>query len=203
MFTERVKNMDADRKVRIVQNRIVDLNNRLEFIGNYGMNGGGQSYVSSQRVGGQIDFHFNPRWAVGVRYEKYYNELTAEGDTQYRNFVDAMAADPGGRAIRPDIDFPLSSTIATLSYAPIYGKLNLFDLSVAHFDVYGLIGAGKMQLDSGSSMLYTAGGGISVWMTQHFATHFEARYLSYQDLIGLKDRNQNGMQGMVSIGLLL
>jgi outer membrane immunogenic protein len=200
VFVDRVQNMDAERKVRIVQNRIVDLNNRVEVSIGYGMNGGGgDSYVTTENLAGQLDFHFSPRWAIGLRYEKYYNELSKEAEAQYQR----ASADVTGTQKFPDIDLPLSSALATVTFSPIYGKLNLFDLNVAHFDIYTVVGGGQIELRSGSSTVYTGGLGMSVWLSQHFSTRLEARYESYKDLLKTEEREQGVTKVMATIGFLL
>jgi outer membrane immunogenic protein len=73
---ERVKNMDTHQRVRIVQNRLVDRNHRIEIGANYAYNGGGDSYVKTQNVGGNLEYHINPRWSLGLHFEKAYNTLT-------------------------------------------------------------------------------------------------------------------------------
>lgn len=203
VFAERVKEMDQEKRVRIVQHRIVDLYNRFEIGGTYGYNAGGDSYVTTQHLGGILDFHFSPRFAMGIRYQHYYNELTNEGKSQYDAAKAAQSNDPAASQKFAGIDYPEQVGLVTLSYSPIYGKLNLFDMSVAHFDIYTLVGYGKMQLQSGSSDVFTGGAGMGIWVTQNFATRIEGRYETYKDLIGFQDRTQNNVQGMVSIGILL
>ncbi len=203
VFAERVKNISQDKKVRIVQNRIVDLHNRFELAGTYGYSAGGDSYVTTQHLGGILDFHFSPRFAVGVRYQHYFNELTNEGKAQYDAARRAQAIDPAAANQVPDVDFPENVGLVTFTYSPIYGKLNLFDMSVAHFDIYTLAGYGKMILNSGESDVLTAGLGMGIWVTQNFSARLEARYEAYQDLIGTYNRSQNNIQGMLAVGILL
>lgn len=202
VFAERVKQMDQDKKVRIVQNRIVDLYNRVEIAGTYGYNAGGDSYVTSQALGAIIEYHFSPRFAMGVRYQHFYNELTTEGKAQYDAYRAANANGPSGQLVA-GIDSPQDVGILTVSYSPIYGKLNLFDMSVAHFDIYTMAGFGKMKLASGDSDVITGGMGMGVWVTQNFSARLEARYETYEDLIGTENRRQNNVQGMFAIGVLL
>jgi outer membrane beta-barrel protein len=202
-FLEKAKTLNAESKTRIVQNRTVDLNSRFEIGGNYGINGGGDSYVNTQNLGAYVDFHFNPRWAIGVRYQKSYNELTSEGKAQYDRARAAQQNDPGSNQDFVGVDFPIDTGLFTVSYAPIYGKLNLFDVSVAHFDIYGLVGYGVMKLNSGNTDTYTAGIGSGIWLNQYFATRLEVRYQAYEDFIGTLNRKQNIIQGMFSIGILL
>ncbi len=202
-FLERAKSMNAESRTRIVQNRTVDLNNRFEIGGNYGINGGGDSYVTTQNLGAYLDFHFSPRWAVGVRYQHSYNKLTSEGEEQYKRAREAQAIDPASPEAFAGVDYPIDTSLFTVSYAPIYGKLNLFDSGIAHFDIYGLLGYGVMKLNSGNSNTYAAGIGSGIWLSQHFATRLEVRYQAFEDLIGTANRKQNIIQGMVSFGLLL
>jgi len=105
VFAERVKQMDQDKKVRIVQNRIVDLYNRVEIAGTYGYNAGGDSYVTSQALGAILEYHISPRFAVGVRYQHFYNELTTEGKAQYDAYRAANSSGPSGQLVA-GIDSP-------------------------------------------------------------------------------------------------
>jgi outer membrane beta-barrel protein len=195
------KALDADNKVRVVQKRKVNRNLRLELAGHYGMLNGGDSYLSTQNTGVQAEFHLTPRWSLGVRYDKYYSKLTLEGD---KAFSEALAAQSIGNNYKvPDIDFPLNSQLLTVSWYPIYGKLNLFDLAISQFDIYFVAGGGKMMLETGSTNLSTVGGGLAFWFTQNFATRFELRYQGYQDTVYSGNRNINTFILNVSAGLLL
>lgn len=200
---ERVKNMDSRQKVRIVQNRLVDRNHRLEVAANYAYNGGGDSYVKTQNVGGLLEYHINPRWSLGVQYQKSYNTLTPEGENQFENAQAQMKIDPAGPEKIPAIDYSLETQLATLSYYPIYGKMNLFDSGIAQFDVYLQLGYGRTSLLSGQSNLYSVGAGAGVWLTSRVTTRLEVRYQQYKDLLLTEERNQNNVQAVASIGVLL
>jgi outer membrane beta-barrel protein len=203
VFTERVKQMDQEQRVRIVENRIVDLNNRFELAGTYAYSAGGDSYVTTQSLGGILDFHFSPKFAMGIRYQHYFNELTNEGKDQYDAARAAQSIDPAAAQKFAGIDYPEDMGLVTVSYSPIYGKLNLFDMSVAHFDIYTLAGYGKMQLLSGTSDVFAGGVGMGIWITQNFSARVEGRYEAYKDLIGSENRSQSNIHGLVAIGILL
>ncbi|HMN67285.1 MAG TPA: hypothetical protein PKC28_01980, partial [Bdellovibrionales bacterium] len=57
---------------------------------------------------------------------------------------------------------------------------------------------------SGTAPVYTAGGGVGIWFTQHFATRLEARWQGYKDRVfdGLdtqsRDINQTLLTATVS-----
>ncbi|MCM2282080.1 MAG: hypothetical protein NDI61_09565, partial [Bdellovibrionaceae bacterium] len=54
---KRAKALDPKNKVSIVQKRVVDRERRLELGVNYGLNAGGDAYLSTQSFGGNVDFH--------------------------------------------------------------------------------------------------------------------------------------------------
>src|SRR6266404_1813185 len=71
---KKARAIDPDNKVRVVQNRQVDRNYRLEVGLNYGASAaGGDPYVNTTMLGGEMDFHINPRWSIGARYQNYQN----------------------------------------------------------------------------------------------------------------------------------
>lgn len=200
---ERVKNLDHQQKVRVVQNRYVDRNHRLELGINYAYNGGGDSYVKTQNLGGILEYHFNPRWSIGLEYQKSYNSLTPEGENQFDKALAAQKIDPASSERFPAVDYPLYSNLVTISYYPIYGKLNLFDSGIAQFDVYTQLGYGNISLYSGNSDLLSLGLGAGIWVSQRITTRLEVRYQKYQDLIQTDDRDQSNLQALASLGVLL
>lgn len=200
---ERVKNMDTNQKVRVVQNRLVDRNNRVELAGNYAYSGGGDAYVQTQNVGARLEYHINPRWSLGVQYQKSYNTLTPEGENRLSDALADQKKDPGSTKKYPAVDYPLETQLATISYYPIYGKMNLFDTGIAQFDMYLQLGYGKMNLFSGSSDVMSIGLGSGVWLTQRLTTRLEARYQQYEDLLKTERRKQNNLQVVASLGILV
>jgi outer membrane beta-barrel protein len=177
---KKARAIDPNNKVRIVQNRLVDRNWRLELGVNYGAFAGGDPYLETDQLGGSVDLHINPMFSVGFRYYNHSNQLSTEGR---RRFDAAQAAsESGGPGVSfPDTDQPLNSYMGVINVYPTYGKLNLFDYSVAQFDVYLLGGVGQMELESGTAPTYTAGGGMGLWLSNHFTTRVEARYQTYED----------------------
>lgn len=200
---ERVKNLDTNQKVRIVQNRLVDRNNRIEVDLNYSFVGGGDSYVKTQNGGAAIEYHINPNWSLGVQHQKSYNSLSTEASTIYDRVQACQNAGPGCTEKFPALDYPIQSTMATVSYYPIYGKLNLFDAAVAHFDIYTLLGYGQIKLLSGTTNITALGLGAGVWLSPRFTTRLEVRYQRYQDLLQSDRRQQSQLQALASLGILI
>lgn len=179
---KKARAIDPKNRVRVVQNREVDRYYRLELGLNYGMAAGGDPYVNTNVLGGHLDFHFTPRWSAGARYYNNSNSLNAEGKKVFED-AEARRASGDNTFRRPGVDYAKDSWLAVLNWYPMYGKMNLFDMGIAQFDIYMLGGAGQINLQSGTAPLYTAGGGVGLWLTQHFSTRFEARWQGYQDKI--------------------
>jgi outer membrane beta-barrel protein len=194
--------IDPQNRIRVVQHRDVDRHYRLEIGVTAALDEGGDPYVSTSSLGGHLDFHFTPRWSLGARFNNYSNSLTSEGK---RVFDDAQARrDAGDVNYRiPDVDYAKNSYLAVVNWYPIYGKLNLFDVSIAQFDLYFLGGAGQIMLGSGSAPLYTAGGGVGIWLNQHMSTRLEARWQGYKDHVYDGSRNINQAVLSATLGFLL
>lgn len=201
-LVRRARGLDPKNKVAVVQNRSVDRDLRLEFGLNYGLVSGGDPYVKTDSVGGSIDFHITPRWSIGARYYAHNNQLSSEGERVFETAAAARAAgDVDGT--RPDIDYASDTYLGVINWYPMYGKMNLFDLAVAQFDIYLLGGGGQVKLRSGSAPTWTAGVGMGLWLSQHFSTRLEVRYQTYEDQIysGARQLDQTIVSG--SIGFLL
>ena len=203
VFVERAKALDPKNRVQIVQKRAVDRNYRLELGGNYGYIGGGNSYLTSQNLGGYLDFHINPNWSVGFRYNNFINSLTSEGNAVYA-LAQERQKDSSFGVVVPGIDSPKDTELATICWYPIYGKMNFFNSWVPHFDLYALAGYGKTQTVSGYNSDTFAGGlGLALWISQHFTSHLEVRYQSYQDAPYQEQNHENLVIGQISFGILL
>jgi outer membrane immunogenic protein len=198
---KRAKDLDPENRVRVVQNRAVDRNLRLELGVNGGLVSGGDSYVKTQNLGANMDFHITPHWSVGARYYHSYNTLTNEGRQLYENAQARQAAAMDFDI--PKIDYPIDTGLVVLNYYPFYGKMAMSNSSVVHFDVYALIGAGRTKLYSGSTNTYAAGGGMGLWLGQHFTTRLEGRYQTYEDLPDYGGRKVDSAVFNLGIGLLL
>jgi len=201
-LVDMANSMDPGNHSRIVQKRIVDRNDTFEFGGNYGMVAGGDSYLKTQNLGASIDFHINPRVSVGVRYYDYGNQLTPEGQRVFQEARNAYNAGGQSYAI-PDIDYPLHSTMGTVSWYPVYGKTNLLDWGIAQFDMYLIGGYGQIALSSGSTNLAMAGTGVALWMTKHLSARAEIRYQAYKDQIITGPRDINTVNMSLGLGFLL
>jgi outer membrane beta-barrel protein len=203
-LVQRAQAMDPQNRIQIVQKRAVDRNYRLELGGNYGYLSGGDSYLSSQNIGAYLDFHFTPRWSAGLRYNNFINQLTSEGASVYQQ-ARAQQQSHGSGVQVPGVDSATNTELATIAWYPVYGKMNFFNSWVPHFDLYALAGFGKTQTQTGNNSDTFAGGiGLALWLSQHFSSHLEVRYQSYEDTPYLDvTRRENLVIGQIAFGILL
>lgn len=183
--------VSPNNRLSIVQDRVVDRTMRLELGGAYSYNYGGDPHINTDTLGVNLDFHINPKWSIGGRFATASNTLTSEG----QRVLDS------GTGL--DIDYPKQTYMGVLSWYPIYGKLNIFDITTAQFDLYVLGGYGQIVLSKGSSDIYTVGGGIGLWLAQNISARLEARHQSYKDQVYLSSRQVDQTVISASIGFLL
>ncbi len=169
---DKAKALHPEMEVTVVQKRNVERRNRLETAFEAASYLGGDSYADTYGYGINLHYHITPRWSVGAKYTYFTNELSKEGSY--------LINDPTGVGSQvPSIDYPKSNIMGLLNFYPFYGKMNIFG-NITHFDIYGFLGGGTITLESGGTPVYTAGGGIGLWWSQHLTTRAEARYQTYE-----------------------
>jgi outer membrane beta-barrel protein len=196
----KARKLSPDNKIQVVQKRAVDRNLRFEGSLGYGFLTGGNPYIESRQLEYSLEFHINPRWSVGGRFYTFDNELSKEGK---RVFNDASQ---NGIGIGPDVrDFSREAYLGTVSFYPLYGKVNLFNWKVTQFDLFLTAGIGRILLDrSGPSELMSVSGGIGFWLTNWLTSRFEVRYQTYNDTIGDNQQRQiDQTVFMAKLGFLL
>lgn len=202
-LVNKASRVSGDSRIRIVQKRAVDRDYRFEGFVDYGALAGGDPYLSSGLMGLNLDFHISPKFSLGVRHQRYNNSLSNEGNRL------ADSVETTGRF--PDVfDYMTSTTMGTLTWYPIYGKINWFDLGVTQFDIYAIGGAGTTVLvRTGDAPTYTLGGGVAFWLSNHFSTRFELRYQTLEDqvissdLVSFSNRRLNQTIFTFAVGFLL
>jgi outer membrane immunogenic protein len=185
-------------RARIVQDRIVDRKNKIEFALSYGGVIGGDSYIQTQALGLTANYHLTPRWSFGLQYTDFTNNLSPEGKRVFKQYREALAAG-GTPAYAVDVDYPLSTQMAVINWYPIYGKTSFLDMGITQFDLYLIAGAGQIELSSGAAPIYSAGLGIGAWLSQHLSMRAEFKYQTYRDqpVTGPRDLNT----GAVNLGM--
>lgn len=169
VLMNRAKVLQPEKNVKVVQNRIVDRKLRSEFSAGYSNVIGGDAYLQTQMLSLDYHLHINPYWAVGVGYFSAFNKLSNEG----RYLIDQ-------NQLVPDVDEPTSGYEVFGNFSPIYGKINMFNMGIVQFDVYGILSYGNIKLKSGETNTYTWGAGFGLWVSQYLTTRLEIRQRFYE-----------------------
>ena len=204
IFLEKAQALQPEQNVSIVQNRTVPLDSRVEIAPEFAGTFGGDAFTRSKNIGLNAVYHFNSRWAIGAKYSYSFNDLTPEGEAMMKSAIADYEKDTvHPTTAYPYLDYQKSETMALLNWSPIYGKLNLLDKAVAHFDFYLVGGYGQVELLSGPTPTYTGGGGLAFWLTQKFSTRVEMRYQNYKAKSFSEDKNMDLAIASVQMGWLL
>lgn len=204
VMLDMAKELNPEQEISIVQDRIVPRRNRWELGTELAGTFGGDTYSKTSSLGFNVQYHINPRWSLGVRYNHDFNKLTPEGDAMVNRAIEDYTANPKApTAPVPAMDYAKSETFALVNWYPIYGKLNLLDKGVAHFDVYGLAGYGQVTLSSGPTKSTTAGLGVGLWWNRHFSSRMEMRYQNYRAQYLDNNMNLDLAVASVQMGWLL
>ncbi len=168
------KALHPDLNVTVVQQRVVDRRMRVELAPELSAFTGGDAYMDTTSYGLTAQLHIVPWISLGARYAKFSNALNKEGE----NLINDVDANDKG--IIPDMDFPKDSVMGFVNFYPIYGKMNTMNIGITHFDLYASLGYGNINLRSGTTPTWSAGGGVGLWWSQHFSSRFEVRYQTYE-----------------------
>jgi hypothetical protein len=140
---------------------------------------GGDSYLKTDFVGFGVEVMIAPRLSLGLDYAYAFNSLKPEGE--------AWLSEPRGRGEDEELtlDFPKSQLLVLANWTPLSGRLHLGDTeerpggNALRFDIYALVGAGRLFLHSGSTAISTLGGGVKIWGSSRMTVRMELRSQPY------------------------
>lgn len=207
VLLEKIKDdarMESEDRIEIVQKRSTNRISRWEFSPQYVHISKGSTYLNSSSSGFAVRYHINPRWSLGGQYSKFKNSLTPEAEQLIQDALNARIVAPSVEiAAIPELNWPVDVKMATMSFYPIYGKVNMFDKGVVQFDIYAALGLGQMRLRNGSTPAYYTGLGLGVWLSQYLSARLEYGYQVYRAeyFSGTKSMDMNNVA--FSLGYLL
>jgi len=204
VLMERAKALEPEMQVEVVQQRTVSRRNRIEIAPEFSGTFGGDVYNRTKNLGLNLQYHFTPRWSVGLKHNQAFNTLTTEGENMMNQAIQEYEKHPSKPTTAfPQIDYPKAETLALVNWYPIYGKMNLLDKGISHFDLYVIGGYGQVQLSSGVTSTYTGGGGIGFWFNQNFTSRLEMRYQNYKAKYLTGDKSMDLAIASVQMGWML
>ena len=197
-------NLNSGKRIELVQKRTTDRTHRLEMAPEYKYVSKGNTYLNSSSAGLSLRYHINPYWSVGTKYNYFYNQLTPEAERLIDEAMKVGDINPDMElALIPELNWLKTSIMGSLSYYPIYGKINWFNRAIIHFDMYITLGAGQVELRKGNSASFLGGAGFGLWPSQYLSMRLEYNYQIYNAKYqsGVKQLDMNTLS--FSLGYLI
>jgi|GEM_PF-447706 len=117
--------------------------------------------------------------AVGVEYtfEKYASKDSADL-TALRSIEYEVKDEKTGKATtthtEPSFTRLKMGHVATLTFAPVYGKVNLLDWVILYSDIYANVGAGALSTSDGSKVVGVLGVGQRFYFAKSYSFRVDA-----------------------------
>lgn len=156
-------------KLGVVQNRMYTKANRVEF----GLFGGflsGDPFWSTYDLGGLLGYHFSEFVSIKANYWKSYNSSSSARD----KFLLRTGVDTNSNLVEQFYSLEMA-------FAPIYGKLNFFDVSIIYYDVHFPVGLGMMDTESGRYLAPYIGVGNRIFLSHSVALGIDYRWIIYKE----------------------
>ena len=177
---KKAKILTPEKKITIVQSRIIDRVLEHEFNFEVSHVLGGDSLLKTARFGLNYQFHIMPYLSIGLKGHVAFNKLSAEGDAFVQRAMTLYNDFDQIEPLVPDIDYEKYASYLVLNWYPLYGKFNLYDLGIGHYDIYLLAGGGGVWLRRSSAMSLLFGGGFGFWLANRFSLRLESKYETYK-----------------------
>ena len=177
---KKAKILTPEKKITIVQSRITDRTLRHEFNFEASHVLGGDALLNTGRFGLNYQFHIMPYLSVSLKGHISFNSLSSEGDAFVQRALTVYNSFDQLEPLIPDIDYEKYGSYLVVNWYPIYGKFNLYDLGIGHYDMYLLAGGGGVWLRRSTAMSVLFGGGVGFWLANKFSLRLETKYETYK-----------------------
>jgi outer membrane beta-barrel protein len=75
--------------------------------------------------------------------------------------------------------------------APLYGKVNVFDLALVYVDLYGSLGISRVGTEQGTKNAVAIGGGQRFYFEDHWSARLDFRDRTYTETRGGQNSKRN------------
>lgn len=189
---DQISPMVTQDKLYLVNKRYSSLVNRHEVSFSGGKNYSAPSHIDNQFTSMLYRYHINSTFQLGLRYNTYYNDLTAAGKQLFED-----------EKIFPDTDFALKSTSAFFGFNTFYGKMRLSQKSVVYFDQYINLGYGEIDLaKNGLQKIVNVDAGFSFWLGKHMSARLGINNEFYTQRKATGLANVHNTMAYVELGYL-
>lgn len=195
-----IQKTSTSSEVTVVQNRFYSRSKKHEIFTGLSYVTSGPAYFNTKAISMLYKVHINSQLSVGIDYAHFANTLSPAGVEVIKDGQFKLKNDPDFAFI-PDLDFPKFSYMATASWYPSYGKLNLFN-KIMYFDLFLTSGVGQIFLKNKPSALFSFSLGSSFWITKKWTTRMELQSKLYKETWYNSQHNVVATQLMLSTGYM-
>jgi len=189
---ETVPSAVSKEKLYSIQSRNAPLKNHFEILASLGQNFTGDGFLARNQIGGEIQYHITDDWALGVGYNKVYND--------FKGSADRLLQEQG---VLPDVDYAKARIEGRVQYNLFYGKFRFTKDSVMYFDQYIAAGYAQNQLASGNANGPLGDAGFAFWISNWGSVHLGVKDYYYTEKAALTSGAHHNIHGYLQVGYLL
>ena len=190
-LTNQAPKLVTREKLYSVQDRYLELKHKSEVTVGVAQNFTPDSFVQTQQLELAYRYHLSNRWALGLAYASVSNQLSDAGN-RLLNVDGAL----------PDIAYAQSRTDLTAEYNLFYGKFRLSMNQVLYFDNYVALGAGSMNLNTGSETAAVGDIGMAFWIGKWGSARIGVKDYYYDEPHISGTQASHNVHGHVDVGYL-
>jgi outer membrane beta-barrel protein len=189
---EAVPNQVSKEKLYSIQSRATSLKGRIEILAGAAQNYTGNGFLQTQQVGGELQYHLNDEWSVGLGYSQVFNTFKSDADRLLQE-----------QGVLPDVDYAKTRMEAKIQYNLFYGKFRFSQESVMYFDQYWAGGYAQNKLGSGDSNGPMGDVGFAFWVKSWGSIHLGLKDYYYTEKAALSKGAHHNIHGYMQVGYLL
>ncbi len=153
-----------------VQSRFSPLKGRFETSVGGAYTLAGERFLNSSDIHGALRYHLSDRWNLALTGSYVFNTMSESAANLFQEY---------GRF--PDIAYAKSRVDLTVGHHLFYGKFRLSMEQTLYFDYFVALGAGRVDLNTGSQFAAVASTGFAFWLGKHWSSRLGVETYVYNE----------------------
>lgn len=182
-------------EIVVVEPKAVLVQHRLEVLPRFGVTFN-DSLITQFALGGSLYFHITEDIFAGGSFEWFdFNEIGGTTDTYDEVIRNTSAI--------PEVAPVTWAGTAEVGWAPVHGKFSLFDVTIVHYDIYGLAGVGAIDTIGDPMVAGALALGQRTFIGDWLALTIEIRDRAYIEPLPSGDTFTNVLTASVGLGFFI
>jgi outer membrane beta-barrel protein len=186
----------SEGEIVVVQPKDVLVQQRVELLPRFGVTIN-DSLITQFSLGGSLYYHITEDVYVGVTFEWFdFEEIGGTTDT----FDEVIRT----TSTLPEVAPVTWVGSAEVGWTPIHGKFSLFDVTIVHYDIYGLLGVGAIDTIGDPTVAGVLALGQRTFIGDWLALTIEVRDRAYIEPLPLSgDTFTNVLTASIGLGFFI